>query len=426
MINNRFDIQQARIRELTLLLRNSYYKSNNKFFGSYPIPYGGNITESIGAWPEYILKGTFCKRSFNGLCSPCFYSRLPLNGHKREEYLSMIHDQCMYIVNNFKELVIDRQIGRTLIENQQHSGTPCSLVLTPTGSYFDNYEFPIEIRLKMLEGLVHQADKYDVDIVLHIETHCDDFNEYILTNNDALQEIELLKQLNAKVIFGFESANEYVRNVLYNKKLSQIDFERAINKIISLGLTPGAFVFAGLFAMNDKNTILDIQNTVKYLSSYGVMPVLMFQNVQEYTLTDILFKNNEIYLLEPFTVLQIVTEFLKELQKSKMQMHWLIADPVGGPPKPEFNIFDCAANTCEKCSKKIYELLKELRLNRDIDTFLTKAQQVQKCSCYSSYLEFLSTQDSTFDGLITNTERLIDKAQNLIYSYIDEKSVLGG
>lgn len=426
MINNNFDAQQARIRELTLLLRNSYYKSNDKFLGNYPIPYGGNITESIGAWPEYILKGTFCKRSFNGLCSPCFYSRLPLNGHNREEYLSMVHKQCMHIVNNFKELVIDRQVGKTFIENQQHSGTPCSLVLTPTGSYFDNYEFPIEIRLEMLEGLVRQADKYDVDIVLHIETHCDDFNEYNLTNNDSLQEIELLKQLNAKVIFGFESADEYVRNVLYNKKLSLIDFERAIDKSISLGLAPGAFVFAGLFAMNDKNTIFDVQNTVKYLSSYGVMPVLMFQNVQEYTLTDILFKNNEIHLLEPFTVLKIVTEFLKELQKSKMQMHWLIADPVGGPPKPEFNIFDCAVNTCKKCSKKIYALLKDLRLSRDIDTFLAKAQEVQKCSCYSSYLEFIATQNSTFESLIANTDRLVDKAQSLICSYIDEKSVLGG
>ena len=104
--DTKFEAQQARIRELTLLLRNSYYKSNDKFLGNYPIPYGGNITESIGAWPEYILKGTFCKRSFNGLCSPCFYSRLPLNGHNREEYLSMIHKQCMHIVNNFKELVI--------------------------------------------------------------------------------------------------------------------------------------------------------------------------------------------------------------------------------------------------------------------------------------------------------------------------------
>lgn len=424
MVNSKFDTQQARIKELTSLLRNSYYKSTNKFYGSYPIPYGGNITESIGAWPEYILKGTFCKRSFNGLCSPCFYSRLPLSGNQREEYLSMVREQCMHIVNNFKELVIDRQVGKTIIENQQHSGTPCSLVLTPTGSFFDNYEFPIEIRLEMLEGLVHQADKYDVDIVLHIETHCDDFIEYNLTNDDVLREIELLKQLNAKVIFGFESADEYVRNVLYNKKLSLTDFEKAIDKSVSLGLTPGAFVFAGLFAMNDKNTILDVQNTVKYLSLHGVMPVLMFQNVQEYTLTDVLFKNNQIHLLEPFTVLQIVTQFLKELQK--YEMHWLIADPVGGPPKPEFNIFDCAVNTCTKCSKKIYELLKELRLNRDIDTFLIEAQNVKKCSCYPSYLKFLSSQESTFDSLITNTDRLVDKAQSLIYSYIDEKSVLGG
>lgn len=349
---NQSNRQKDKIRELTLLLRNSYYKSHDTFLGNYPIPYGGNITESIGALPEYILKGTFCKRSFNGLCSPCFYSRLPLNGHKREEYLAMVRKQCMHVVNNFKELVVEKQVGKTVIENQRYNGKPCSLVLTPTGSYFDNNEFPIEIRLEMLEGLIHQANQYDVDIVLHIETHCDDFIQYDLSNGNAIREIELLKQLNARIIFGFESSDEYVRNVLYNKNLSRIDFEKAISKIFSLGLTPGAFVFAGLFAMNDKNTIFDISNTIEYLSSFGVMPVLMFQNVQEYTLTDVLFKNRQIHLLEPFTVLQIVTDFLEKMRKEHMETLWLIADPIGGPPKPEFNIFDCATYTCKECSKK--------------------------------------------------------------------------
>lgn len=75
--------------------------------------------------------------------------------------------------------------------------------------------------------------------------------------------------------------------------------------------------------------------------------------------------------------------------------------------------------------KKIYDLLCEVRLNRDIDVFLIKAKQIRNSSsCYSAYSDYLSNQNIDFDSLKSNTDRLIDKAQNLIYSYIEEKFVL--
>ncbi len=61
-LDKRSIIQKNEINRLSLQLRTAYYNRHSENFETYSIPYGGAMTESIGAWPEFILKGTFCKR----------------------------------------------------------------------------------------------------------------------------------------------------------------------------------------------------------------------------------------------------------------------------------------------------------------------------------------------------------------------------
>lgn len=403
--------QRDEINRLSSLLRATYYKHIDNV-ETYFEPYGGKMTESIGAWPEFILKGTFCKRSSKGLCSPCFYSRFPLSKASRSDYLNMIKKQVLYVTDNFEKLVIKCQYGQSI-----GFSPSISLVLTPTGSFFDEFEFPIDIRLEMERALVEIADTHHIDINLHIESHCEDFIAYDFTDDKCKREIELLKKLNTKVIFGFESANEYARNILYNKRLTLPDFESAINKTQSIGLIPGAFVFAGLFAYNDLQTHDDVISTVEYLINKSVFPVIMFQNDQPYTITDVLLKSEKITLLEPLTVAQIICNILGLFEQHSS--YWLIADPIGGPPEPDYHIFKEAKITCKSCSNFIYEILVNLRETRNINVFINAQEKIKQCNCYGKYKKYIESLSNDFESIQTNTDVLLQECNQNITQYLD-------
>ena len=402
--------QRDEINRLSLRLRKAYYDMPAVDLGEYDKPYGGEMTESIGAWPEFILRGTFCKRSSKGLCSPCFYSRSPFSKSSRSDYLGMAKSQVKYITSNFKTLVVDGQYGKP------HSGTPVSLVLTPTGSYFDNVEFPIDIRLEMEQDLVNIAQENNIDILLHIESHCEDFLEFDEKSESHKKELELLRKLHTKIIFGFESADEYARNVIYNKRLALSDFEDAVKKASNAGLTPGAFVFAGLFAYNDLQTHDDVISSVEYLTSNSVFPVLMFQNAQPYTITDLLLETGKITLLEPLTVAWIIADVIDLLEKNNS--YWLIADPIGGPPKPDSHIFKNPIITPKKITDEIYDALVMLRKTRNTKNFTEYFNTIQEGISYPIYKKHLLGLPTGLKSAQTNTNALLQVCQHSIEQYL--------
>lgn len=403
--------QQNDITRISQQLRNAYYRQYSKIIDDCSEPFGGSMTESIGAWPEFILKGTFCSRSRKGFCSPCFYSRFPLSDKSRLVYYEMISKQVSYVIDNFEKFVISRQYGQ--VSEKQ---TEVSFVFTPTGSFFDNYEFPIDIRLYLENQLVRIAEERHIELHLHIESHCEDFNSYDLSDEKFYTEIELLNKLNTKVIFGFESVNEYARNVLYNKQLELSKFETAAEKAFDVGLAPGAFVFAGLFAYNDLQTHDDVLSSISYLLSKNIFPVLMFQNAQPYTITDVLLKQEIISLLEPLTVAWIISDTIALLEGQPS--YWLIADPVGGPPEPDCHIFKNPRYTCPDCSEAIYSSLVELRTTRSFDKFLSSFAKIKQCDCYKRYINYIETLIAD-NGLIKNkTDELLKKCQHCLKSYL--------
>ena len=412
MSDNRLT-QKNKISQLSLLLRKGYYDKQQDTSEDYSVPYGhdGKMTESIGAWPEFILKGTFCKRSQKGLCSPCFYSRFPLSKDNRAEYLDMVKKQVSYITDDFDALVVKRQYGYG-----SNSSSSASLVITPTGSYFDEFEFPLDIRVEMERKLVEFSESQNMDIHLHIESHCDDFLSYDISAEDNKRELDLLRKLNTKIIFGFESADEYARNVIYNKNLSLLNFEAAIDKVKAVGLIPGAFVFAGLFAYNDAQTHSDVISTVKYLINNYTFPVIMFQNNQPYTISDVLLKHGEIKLLEPRTLAWIVADVLALLQQHPS--YWLIADPIGGPPEPDCHIFREPKYTCTLCSETIYKSLVELRTTRDIDSFLRSFEKSKQCECYQEYMTYIQSLPTDYGSSVKIVDRLLNVCQEKIQPYL--------
>ena len=409
-----WEVQQKRITNISLSLRKKYYSElldDSCYFDS---PHGidGNMSESIGAWPEFIFRGTFCRRTFKGYCSPCFYSQFPLERKETgDNYIKMVRKQFDYVIDNFEELVVKRQFGSL---QQKELDAPITFVMTPTGSYFDDAEFPQELRIEMLYKLATLSKNYKMGFHLLIECHCKDWNKLDFNSEYTKYEIDLLKKLNTRVLFGFESANEYIRNVLYNKNLEMQEFTSAYKEVMNNGLETGIFIFAGLFSMNDALTYKDVCNSICFALDRNIAPVIMFQNVQQYTITDVLFQAKQINLIEPFTVMEIVLLLITEIEKRGMEsMEWLIADPKGGPPVPEFNIFDCAKITSQENAEKIYDMICELRLTRNRHVFILEAQDLRETRNYREYQQMLQ-KCFKYDHLPENTDRLLLSAENII------------
>lgn len=408
-----WESQQKRIADISIKLRKKYYQESTAESCYFTSPHGvaGNMSESIGSWPEFIFRGTFCKRTFKGYCSPCFYSQFPIEKKEMgEKYNEMIRCQVDYVINNFDKLVIQRQYGT----HKECQNSLISFVLTPTGSYFDNEEFPQFLRIEMLNKLVQKAQQYHVDLRLFIECHCKDWNKLDFSQNATKREIQLLRKLNAMVLFGFESANDYVRNVLYNKNLEMDEFEKAYKEVKKTGLEVGVFIFAGLFSMNDLLTIEDVNKSICFALDREIMPVIMFQNVQQYTITDVLFRAHKIKLIEPFSVLEIILSLIHEIEiRGIRKNEWLIADPKGGPPVPEFNIFDCAQITSKENADQIYEMVHNLRLSRNFEEFKLEAQKLKITKNYSEFQNMLMGCFGE-EKLLENTDELLDCIENII------------
>ena len=153
------------------------------------------------------------------------------------------------------------------------------MTLSPTGSFFSEKEFPKELRIDFLRKLETKSRQLQRDIVLHIEAHA---NDVVKAETHILQgeEIELLRKLHAKCILGFESVNEWSRNVLYNKRLPLKEFEKAVTILQKAGIEVGAFVFSGLLTHTNIEAKQDMLSSVKYLKALKVCKLSVLDNTR--------------------------------------------------------------------------------------------------------------------------------------------------
>lgn len=374
MYNKEYVKYSKYVGKITHDLRNAYYKTGSQEEKrEIPLePSQLNAKQGLGNFPAFYLQGQHCEKSDCGCCTNCFYSQFHFDKPSPEE----IQAQCDYVIDNFERLVLSQQYGTNDFDGERKypNSKPIFLTLSPTGSFFSEKEFPKEVRLDFLRKLEQKSHELQRDIVLHIEAHAIDVvkhQDYIKSS----EETEILKRLNAKCILGFESADEWSRNVLYNKHLPLSCFEDAVKILKESGIEPGAFVFSGLVTLTDTESKEDMLNSVKFLKERGAFPVLMFANSQSWTLPDLLRWKGEHHLQEPATVLDTVYGALEILtDKGKTDPgYYLIPEPVEGPPYPIGNIFYDRTDIedfSEESSKKMHQILKDFRATRDISNFV--------------------------------------------------------
>lgn len=422
---NQFDstTQQiaVRMRKAVKNLREYYYKFHREEPLKRGYAFGGKPTESIGAFVEYNLRSIHCSRSLAGMCSPCFYSKFPDSvevNNGNEEYVSFLKEQIDYIVDNFDEAVISKQIGKVYYRTSELryvDNEPVSCCITPVGSFFDEKEMPTIVRKYLLERLISVSESHHTDIILYVESHVKDFNSYVAhyVNDD---ELNMFHRLHLRIVFGFESKNEYVRNVLYGKNLNIEEFEEAITNAKKRKLGTYAFTFVGLYPMTHLEVISDIEESFCYLKKLDVSPVVMFANIQEYTIADILIQSGEYRFLSPITVIEVIKLLLSVFGRIREDGYdaWLIADPVGGPPSPSIHIFTDKATEC--CSKKIYNLVKALREDHEFVGFDKVYGEVSSCPLHKESTSYLYVSDNR--SIFERTRIMLDYIEKVSGTYL--------
>jgi len=296
----------------------------------------------------------------------------------------------MRIVKDFDRLVMKKQF-RVFQSGKEKR---IYFVVTAVGSFFSDNEVPLNIKSEMLSKLQALVKDSNMNVWMFVETRPEDVITYV--EQGKIGKIcDSLIDLNTTVLFGFESINETIRNLDYLKNLSLETFENAVKLLQNYGIRNGAFVFVGGHSLTQTEIVKDFENTVSYLYSRRIMPVVMVENLKKCTINHLLYLLGQHRLVEPRTSLKIL-EILRAKQVDLSPEPWLVADPVGGPPEPAIHSFkNDKMRTCNDCAGNILGGLRYIRKTyrwNDFDVLLHP--EIDDCNCIEDYRKLIELESN--------------------------------
>ena len=418
-----------RTKRINVKLRQELFSVTPKLAGIRKIPFHGTMingmpTESLGPFPEFILPTHPCAKTLQGYCSPCFFSKVPMSSRSSKEVYDSLLVQTEFIVKNFDDIVINYQARGDVLKDI-YDVTFCYAC---NGSLFSNTETTQKTRYIAFKMLADEIERRRIKPLVYLETCVSDYIRF-LKSDEFNVLYPLLKKLNAVILFGFESSNSITRNLIYLKDLSLSDFEYVISKNSELGIASGAFLYLGFHSMTQNEILNDAINSIRYLTSKNVMPVLMFPNIHEYTLTHLLYTYDRYNLIDPQTALKIfsfaqdITSNNKYFSENRCDQ-WLMGDLFGGPPPPPNNFFNNKNKiSCDKCSELIRKTLQHARQNHCLYKIEDIESAISVCNenCITKYLDFIKKEELEFQdvSLIDRIMSNITFAENHCDEYLN-------
>jgi len=414
-------------KELSRYLRKQYFTISNKLTGIRKIPLHGYpkesiVTGSLGAFPEFILPTFPCKKTVEGYCSPCFFSKVAMGDGTTDEIYQSFETQTQFIIDNFDEQILNCQLRK---DNETKTLWDVTLCFASNGSIFSNNETTRNSRYNAFKMLYDVFNERNLRSLVYIETCADDYLHLIKSDefNDLLP---FFKRLNVVILCGFESAQAFTRDVLYTKRLTLNEFEDVVCKNKGFGLQSGAFLYSGFYAMTQNEVLLDIAKSLCYLKEYDAIPVIMVPKLHEFTLPDLLYRYRKYNLLDPYSVLRIVklvTWITKETPTPLRKDRWLMSDLFDDIPPSSTSVFNNVRKfVCNTCASHIISAIQEFRSNLQYFLLNTAEKHVKSCpnNCYNHYLEAMTSEDveAEQNSLFSRTEALLNFAWKKRRQYV--------
>ena len=362
--------------------------------------------DSLHAGPcVYWVGKNPCKDDIGGQCSACGYNRVvfPEEGVDEESFLRQQFQAYQVEMDAWIKDGADKKFV---------------LVTGFIGSFFSDYEVSPALRKELLEWLRDDFKERKVEPQVYIEARAEDV--IAVGKGGELDELlPLLKNLNARVILGLESRNDFIRTVVFAKQLKIESFEKAARLLQERQIGVNAFVFMGNHSMGEQETFDDVVGTLKYLKALGAAPVLMTPSLTPGSFNDLLAWAENYHFTEPRTLLRILRETIKLFPKTDDLDHYpFMLSLGGGPPEPLAWMFKATGlATCDDCSEKIKEAARQLVIDFDYDQFNQAMLFVDDCQCQQAYEQKLG-EEKNLPGLIQRVTANINLAQAHATEYL--------
>jgi archaeosine synthase beta-subunit len=134
------------------------------------------------------------------------------------------------------------------------------LSLYNDGSFFAPQEIPDDLQLEIAH-LVANASVTRLVV--------ESLPQFITTTR-LRPFVEILGDVKLEIGIGFQSANEVVREVLVNTRVSQRAFEEALDVMLELNVEPKIYLMIKPPFMTDEEALADVLDSVSYLKERGI------------------------------------------------------------------------------------------------------------------------------------------------------------
>jgi radical SAM enzyme (TIGR01210 family) len=262
--------------------------------------------------------------------------------------------------SNFKDVNIDllRQVQDVLVKTKDEPSYKV-LALYNDGSFFA----PSEIADYIRDEIAQIVSCSDID-----ELVVESLPQFI-TEQRIETFVNQLGEVHLEVGIGLQSSNSFIREVCVNTSFSNKCFEKAIEILLSLGVTPKIYLMIKPPFLSEEEAIADTLKSIEYVSDLGLNNVTLCPTrVAKNTLAWDMYHAN---LYFPPNLWSIV-DILKE-GGSKTQLRVACINLMGSDFESIF------PNSCDKCKPLILESIEQFSLSGDLECL------PEFCNCRTSY-----------------------------------------
>ena len=274
------------------------------------------------------------------------------------------------------------------------------LLITPSGSMFDEREVPVEARDAILR-IVGQSKCRSFLCESRAET---------ITEVEIERFARVLVNKNASIELGLESSNPMILKYCINKNLSLDDYCQAIKLLNKYDLGSSTTVMLGAAFLSAREAIEDTVETVRWAFRQGTERACIFPaHVKRWTLLEWLWQRN---LYDPpslWSLVEVLFQLGPELSPRVYTAWYKVYDQESGgkqlDPLVDMDYLR-SPSTCEKCQPSVIHLLDEYRDSHSFKTIEELSRL--DCCCKQEWKRALDSPSSLslYDRILQGYEAI--------------------
>jgi len=241
-----------------------------------------------------------------------------------------------------------------------------------SGSFFDDSEIEAKTRIKIIEEIIEKSKKISVE----------SRPEYI-SNNKLMEISKIIKEKNFEIGIGLETANDNIREKSINKGFNFNQYKNAVGLIRKFKFQIKTYLLLKPPFLTEKESIVDIIETVKKIKSMTDLISLNPTNIQRNTYVEYLWKRNQYSPSWLWSVLKVLNDSKKILGEKNIKCDIVGGGTFRGP------------HNCGKCDKEIIKRISKFSILQNIELL-----KVKKCDCYEKWLDQLDIEKFCFGSQI--------------------------